>query len=195
MSFAVLLYFDNQTEKLIRAIWKELAETEIAPYLHQSPNRPHIKLAIFEDLNLMEGERRLKALAAVLDPMPVIWKQVGIFPNPRPTVFLGPVVTSALLELQGKVEQGFQDIGIYPSFDYFVPGQWVPHCLLAMDLEPAKLLDAVRIGMHLPLPFTGKIVEIGVIEFYPVQHRLVLPLGEKDKDLSQNSIKDCCSRS
>jgi 2'-5' RNA ligase len=175
MAFAITLYFDTQTEKLIKAIWEELAETEVAPYLHQSSNRPHIKLAIFEDLDLKESEQRLKALATGNSPMPIVWKQVGIFPNPQPTVFLGPVVTPALLELQARVEQGFHDIGAYPLFDFFRSGQWLPHCLLAMDLEPAKLMDAVRIGMHLALPYTGMIVEIGVIEFHPVKHCMVFP--------------------
>lgn len=81
MPHAILLYFDPATQAAIRAVWKELADTQIAPYLYESPNRPHIKLAIFEGLNLPEAETRLKTLAAETPALPLDFKQVGIFPN------------------------------------------------------------------------------------------------------------------
>jgi len=185
MPHAILLYFDPTTETAIRAVWKELADTSIAPYLHESPNRPHIKLAIFEELRLPEAEARLKAIAAAQSPLPLDFKQIGIFPNLRPTVFLGPAVTAALLDLQSTVDRALCDLGSYPPYDFFRADHWLPHCLLAIDLPPAvigqppeQLNNAVAVAMHLALPFQGQAAEIGLIEFHPVKHLLALPFGK-----------------
>lgn len=176
MPHAILLYFDPATQTAIRAVWKELTDTQIAPYLYESPNRPHIKLAIFEGLELPEAETRLKALAAETPTIPLNFKQVGIFPNERPTVFLAPAPTSALLDLQTRVDGALRDIGAYPPYDFFRAGHWLPHCLLAMDLPPERLNDAVAVAARLALPMPGEAVAIGVIEFHPVKHLLTLPL-------------------
>ncbi len=177
MPHAILLYFDSQTETAIHAIWKELADSGTAPYLHESPNRPHIKLAIFEGLQLAEAEARLRRLAAECHPLALDFKQIGIFPNPRPTVFLGPAPSTALLDLQARVDRALCDTGTYPPYDFFRAGHWLPHCLLAMDLPPEQLNNALTIAMHLALPFQGEATEIGVIEFHPVKHVLRLELG------------------
>ncbi len=177
MPYAILIYFDPAAETAIRSVWKELADQRVDAYLLQSPNRPHIKLAIFDALDLPEAETRLKALAAACPPLPLDFKQIGIFPNPRPTVFLGPAPSAALLELQARVDQALCDTGTYPPYDFFRAGHWLPHCLLAMDLPPEQLNNALTIAMHLALPFQGEATEIGVIEFHPVKHVLRLELG------------------
>ena len=85
-------------------------------------------------------------------------------------------MTLALLELQRQVDQMLHDIGTAPAFDYFLPGQWIPHCILALEIEPEQLTRALNIGMRLTLPFAGQMTEIGVIEFRPVKERCVLQL-------------------
>lgn len=176
MPHAILLYFDPAAQAAIRAVWKELADTQIAPYLYESPNRPHIKLAIFEGLNLPEAETRLKTLAAETPALPLDFKQVGIFPNQAPTVFLAPAPTAALLELQARVDRALCDVGARPPYDFFRAGHWLPHCLLGMDLPPERLNDALAVAMRLPLPMPAQAVEIGLIEFHPVKRLLALPL-------------------
>lgn len=177
MPFSILLFFDPDTEAQIRSVWRELAESEVAPYMHRSGNRPHIKLEIFEDLDVAEAERRLKLLAAGVAPFPVDIKHFGIFPNPKPSIFLGTAVTESWLEIKSKVNQTLSDIGTFPAYEFFLPGHWVPHCLLAMELEADKLNRALPMAMRLPLPWHGQVVELGAIQFFPVKHLFGHTLG------------------
>ncbi|MCI0399311.1 MAG: 2'-5' RNA ligase family protein [Chloroflexi bacterium] len=127
-------------------------------------------LAIYQSLDLAECEQRLQALAATTSPLLLSFQNIGIFPTPQAAIFLGPTVTAPLLALHAQVNDLLRDVGTYPSFDYYLPGQWIPHCALAMELAPGLVTDALEIALHLPLPLRGQIVEIGVVEFRPVKH-------------------------
>ena len=84
MPFAVHLFFDTDTEVIIKSAWRKLADTEVAPYMHVSANRPHLTLAIYQHLNLTESEQQLRGLAATRNPLAVIFQHLGIFPNLPP---------------------------------------------------------------------------------------------------------------
>ena len=51
MTLAIPIYFDPQTEAAIQAIWNELAELEVAPFMATSGYRPHITLSIYRDID------------------------------------------------------------------------------------------------------------------------------------------------
>ena len=176
MPHAVMAFFDAQTEAAVQAIWKELDETGAAPYLHRSANRPHFKLAIYEDLDVAASRARLQAFAESTAALTVHFKSLGIFPNAKPTVFLAPSVTPALLNLQTRVCGALHGLGTCPPSDFFLPEHWVPHCLLGFDLEPEKLASVLNCAMHLRLPFDGRIEEIGLLEFHPAKHIFAFPL-------------------
>lgn len=176
MPHAVMVYFDSQTESAIRKIWKELDETGAAPYLHRSANRPHFKLAIYEDLDTAACQQQLQSIACTTARIPVYFKSLGIFPNPKPTVFLAPSVTPNLFNFQSKVNKSLNSFGKCPTYDFFLEDHWVPHCLLGFDLEPSNLAGVLECAMHLQLPFDGLIIEIGLVEFHPVKHLFTFPL-------------------
>jgi 2'-5' RNA ligase len=180
MPHSIMAFFDSETEAAIQKIWKELDETGAAPYLHRSANRPHFKLAIYEDLDITVSQQRLRSIATTTARIPVHFKSLGIFPNLRPTVFLAPAVTPNLLVLQNKVAKALNNFGKCPPYDYFSVDHWVPHCLLGFDLEPENLADVLACALHLQLPFDGLIKEIGLVEFHPVKHLFTFPLPGND---------------
>ena len=178
MSYSVGLYFDRLTETKIRAIWKEMAEAGVSDYLHQSANRPHFTLAIFTEIDLPKAKQALAEIAAAYPPLPVVFSYLGCFPALKPDLFLGPTTTQSILTFHQTVNRRFTGLGQYPDFNYYLPGHWVPHCALAMGIEPQKVnagLDIAR--SQLTLPFTALIEEIGLIEFKPVRHLCNYPLG------------------
>lgn len=177
MPFAVHLFFDTNTEAVVKLAWKRLADTGIAPYMHYSGNRPHLSLAIYENLDLTACEQELESFAAGRDPLPVIFQYVGIFPTTLATVFLGPTVTAGLLELHAQIHEVLRTVGSDPS-PYYLPGKWIPHCTLALELEPRLIAQALDIGLQTSLPLSGQITEIGVIEFRPVKHLFGFRLGD-----------------
>lgn len=177
MPFAVHFFFDESTEAVIKSAWRELAETGIAPYMHQSANRPHFSLAIYEGLDLPGCEQRLKSFAATRHPLPVAFQYLGVFPTRPAAVFVSSSVTVALLEQHAQIHEILRPISSEPN-PYYLPGNWVPHCTLALELEPRLIAEVLEVGLQVPLPLNGEITEIGVIEFRPVKHLFGFRLGE-----------------
>lgn len=169
-AYAIHLFFDQQTESAIRNVWREMAESGVAPYLHQSANRPHITLSIYRALDLDEARSRLAGLAGRHAALPVSFPKMGIFPGARPVVFLAPLVTLPLLELQAAVCQEADDLAELPDFDHYRPGHWVPHCAVAMEFDGARLDEVLHVALGLVLPLQGQIAEIGLTEMRPVRH-------------------------
>lgn len=178
MPYAVHLFFDPETEHAITTIWQEMVDANVAPYMNTSGNRPHISLALSDELDLAACEERLKAFAARSEPLPVSFQSLGIFPTQEPVVFTAPVVTQELLTLQRKVDELLEGCCRWPEFDYYRPGNWIPHCTLAMEFDQALLHRALEIATHLKLPLNGQIVGLGAIEFRPVKHLYAFPLGK-----------------
>jgi hypothetical protein len=50
MPYAVVTYFDPPTERAVRAIWDDLAAQGISRDVPAAQIRPHITLAVYDDL-------------------------------------------------------------------------------------------------------------------------------------------------
>lgn len=59
MPYALQLYFDPGTDAMVRQLWCRFAEAGIARHLAESANRPHLTLAIYDDLDVAMAEREL----------------------------------------------------------------------------------------------------------------------------------------
>jgi hypothetical protein len=177
MPYAIQLFFDEKVEQAVQAIWGEQAESGVAPYLGTSGNRPHISLSLCEDLDRSACQAKLETWAAGVKPLPISFQNLGIFPAPGAVVFTGPVVTSELLALQRQVDGLLDGCCVWPEFDYYRPGHWIPHCTLAMEFDDSQLPRALEIAGHLMLPLNGSISGVGVIEFRPVKHLFAYNLG------------------
>ena len=169
MAYAIVAFFDSDSEMKIRSIWRHMAEGGIATYLHQSGARPHIKLATYEFLNVRESRPRLETIAATTDAMPVNMKYAGVFPTPNPIIFLGAAILQSLTSLQRRIVTELDDIAQSLS-EHFLPGQWIPHCLLSIDMDRGKLSLGLDLALEISLPDCFQVLEIGIVEFRPVAY-------------------------
>ena len=172
---AIGMYLDSDSEAAIRDIWKDLAEAGVTSYMLDSGDPPHVTLAICNELDTEEFEARLRSFAKELSPFAVTLSNVGIFP--RGVVFLAPTVTHKLLDIHSYFHRFVRDVS-EPSWENYLLGRWVPHCTLAMDLDPNLVPKAVEICGRASLPMRGQIVEIGVVEFRPVVQLFSFKLEE-----------------
>lgn len=171
MPYSVGLYFDNKTDTLVRNIWQVLHEKGLASYYHQSGNRPHISLGIFDDTNQSKANSFLQQMSRSLGPVPLSFQQIGIFPSPNGAVFWGPVVSKELLDFHMDFYWRFSEFSLQPEFDYYKPGHWIPHCGLAMDIKNHSLIpQIIESCISMPNPYPAKAIEIGLISFQPVKH-------------------------
>jgi hypothetical protein len=177
MPYAIELFFDEETETAVRRVWAALAERGIAPYLHESLNRPHVSLAVYDALDLDLAATALEAFAATTTPLPISLASWGLFPTaPEPVVFAAPVVTGALLALHERACAQLASVAQGPSA-YYLPGRWTPHCSLAVHFPPERVMRAVELCRGLPLPLAGRFEAIGVVETRPARPLFSYPLA------------------
>lgn len=171
MPYSIGLYFDLKTEMMVRKLWQWLSEIGLADYYHVSGNRPHITIRIYNDLNVNEAEKILFQFCQSNVSIPVSFQHIGLFNGSENTVFWAPVVTQELLGLHSDLENQFKRAGVIPGMDYYAPGNWIPHCGLAMQVTHSELVPKIiEICQSLPNPHATQITEIGLIKFRPVEH-------------------------
>jgi 2'-5' RNA ligase len=177
MPYSIGLYFDPETDRTVREIWRRLAEDGLADYYPVSGNRPHITLVLFEDTDVDRAESVLREVAESQPVFPLSFQQVGVFPGVKPVVFWAPVIAQTLLALQRRLYDRLADFSQEPEFDFYQPDHWIPHCGLAMEIgDRASVPEIVREGLSLPNPHVAKAREIGLISFRPVKEIVTLPL-------------------
>jgi 2'-5' RNA ligase len=169
MTLAIPLYFDAKTEATIQAAWKELADQDVAPYMFSSGIRPHLTLAIYRDIDRHACQTVLSPLIENLDPLKITFSYVGIFFTPAPVVFLAPTMTRGLIDLHETVNKLLDQVGDTPD-PYYLPGQWVAHCTLAVEFDAGMVNRAVEIARKTVLPLSGWAAELCLVEFPPYQH-------------------------
>jgi 2'-5' RNA ligase len=176
--YSIGLYFDNETDLLVREVWKKLSDQKQSDYYFQSGNRPHITLAIFSGTDIEKAERLLFQFSQSSPSFSLSFQQIGIFMGPDWTVFWAPVVTRNLLEIHADLHQKFGAFSTFPDFTYYNPEKWIPHCGLAMEIKEyqqiPQILDTCR---SLPISHKAQVTEIGLISFRPVHHLFSFPLS------------------
>ncbi|XP_074585561.1 uncharacterized protein LOC141841315 [Curcuma longa] len=184
--YAVELYFDPALENQVLKAWNVLARRQISTKLIEISARPHLTLLSIPSLDPLRLQLPIRTLAARLDPLPLSLSSVGAFPSSSSpsdagkggggVLFLAPTPSAALLHLHSQVCDALRKEGIEPP-EEFRPNFWVPHCSVAEDVPRNRIADAFCILRDLKLPVSGYAMDIGLVEFSPVQEIFSFPLG------------------
>ena len=169
MPYAIVLYFNKEQDAPIRKLHQILTNKKIISYLPEIAIGPHITLAIYDDLNCDQCEEEIRLLASRSESLEVILSHIGIFNNQQQVVFLAATVTDILLNFHNLVHKTLQNVSKKPWVNY-LPGEWIPHCTLAMDLSKASVIEVVKLAQKIPLPITLNTESIGVVEFQPIKN-------------------------
>ena len=166
MPYAIELFFDETVDRAIRRIWRDLADRRLAPYLAECGSRPHVSVAVYEDVDLPAAEERLKELASTLTCFDVTMWNLGLFSSP-PVVFYAPQVTRHLLDMHEQFHKSFDGIG-QGAAEYYLPNRWVPHCALAVHVDPIRFSQVVDRCRTTCEPISGRVQEIGIVRYLPI---------------------------
>ncbi|MCB0090134.1 MAG: 2'-5' RNA ligase family protein [Caldilineaceae bacterium] len=175
MGYAVELYVDAQMEFAVRGLWQTLADRGVTSLMPDLGARPHISLTVFDELYPPDVHEALQNFAAEVAPIPLQFSAVGIFPTAEGVVFLAPVVTQRLLDVHADFHARMAALG-RQSLPYYRPGNWVPHCTVAMNLPPEQIPTAVAICKAAPVFHAFSLVGLDLIEFRPVKTIYEFPL-------------------
>jgi 2'-5' RNA ligase superfamily protein len=162
MAHAIEMFFDDRADAGVRRIWQVLADAglpSLAARTHRR-HRPHVSLTVCESL---DGADLTRLRAVLAGRRPVLHLYVlGTFPGAEGVLFLGVPVTSSLLALHAAAHEALagQPVRHWP---YFLPGNWVPHCSLAQDLDGDGMAEAFRLlaGYR---PITATVTSAGVTD-------------------------------
>ena len=182
MPYAVELFLDEASAGLVDRAWQELERSGVSSYLAQSASRPHITLAIYDSVDMAAIQEKLEALARQLSPFAVDLHGLGVFSGDADAVFLAATVTQRLLAMHSLCHKCLAD-ACGPADLYYLPGNWVPHCTIAVDVSPSLTPKVVEICQRMDLPRKATIEHIGIVEFRPVRHLFCFPLNVSDPDL------------
>ena len=176
MAFAVILYLDPTTEAEVQALWALLSEKQISTVIATMGIRPHISLAGVEHLDAQQVCARLKTFSQSVSPLTIKFGAVGTFPTEQGVVYLAPIVTSELLRLHQELDVRLASLGL-SSHEYYRPGNWIPHCTVAINLPQANVPAAVNACCKSSLFHAARLVEIALVEYLPVREICVYPFG------------------
>jgi 2'-5' RNA ligase superfamily protein len=162
VAHAIEMLFDDQADAEVRGLWQVLAGAglpSLATRTHRR-HRPHVSLTVCESL---DGTDLTRLRAVLADRHPVLQLYVlGIFPGPGGVLFLGVQVTTSLLALHAEAHEALagQPVTHWP---YYLPGNWVPHCGLAQDLDSTGVVEAFRL-LQGYRPITATVTSAGITD-------------------------------
>ncbi|WP_346886967.1 2'-5' RNA ligase family protein [Clostridium sp. UBA1056] len=165
MRYAVELYFDKNTEEEILKLAQGIANAGISKKYLEWRTRPHITIAIFNDIDIEKCDKILKEIVKDTRTFPALLSSIGVFNNTR-TVYLAPVVCDELINLHKRVHKAF-DFCDLNGWEYYTAGQWVPHCaiMLGSEDEESALVEATRYVIENYKVFeNSRYEEIGFVE-------------------------------
>lgn len=179
MPFAVELYLEDKADETVRAVWRRLTDANVGGTPPDSGSRPHVTLAACQEVDSRAFEPALAAFAQATPSQAFTLVSLGVFPTREGVIFFAPVVTRSLLDLHERFREVLTEVGA-TSFPYYLPGKWVPHCTLAIDVPPEGVPRAVELCREGLLPIQGRFTHIGLITYRPVMPIYAYPLQDAD---------------
>jgi 2'-5' RNA ligase len=177
MHFVAQLDVDAATNNRLDDLAEQLDQNSGLETVRRIGDVHHVSLGVYDDLPAERFSADLAQFAPSLHPLPIRLSNVGIFPGPRSVLYLGPVVTEDLLALHWRFHAAFGEFA--PAcWGHYLPGAWVPHVTLAMDVEPPALqvaLEVMRAHWE-PGAVAARLDAIRFIRFRPVEtlsHRVL----------------------
>lgn len=168
MSFSIELHFDEKSNLIIRNMWKKLREKGISGYMDQYGGFPHIALAVFDDIDILEVEKLIEKIAENESMFNIKMSSLGIFPSNESVLFLSPAISATLINLHAKLHAILKDIEGC-KWEYYLPDFWVPHCTLGMNIPKSKIHDGLDVIIEDYEPLDVRIEGIHLVEFNPVK--------------------------
>jgi len=168
MPYALVVYFNIESEKPIRNLWERIADAGINSSFLDSGIRPHMTLSVFDKIECLPCENELSIFAQRTQVLNLDASHFGIFTNPHLVVFIAPTPTRDLILFHQRiVESIIPDPSLTRKM--YQPGAWIPHCTVALDFEQENLSKVMKLCLELPLPFKLQPAQVGVVEFQPIK--------------------------
>ena len=163
MPYSIELRFDDALTEAV-ARWSEAVAALVG--LPCGVVEPHVSLAVYDDRAAVDPDKLVAALDRLAPrhaPTPVTFASVGVFPTEERVLFLAPVVSPRLLALHHAYHSLTAELRPRCR-EHYLPGNWVPHCTLAMLLPLPELLRALEQLAGQWTPLSGEVRHVALVE-------------------------------
>ena len=140
----VVSFLDPKHHQLVKDLWAELAREFAVSKVYQAPE-PHFSYQLARHYNIKSLESVLRRFAASKTSFQVRTGGLGIFPGPRPVLYIPVVHSPELTQFHEALWQEIFNTGS-GMLDYYHPAHWVPHITLGIgDMKKGNLSQIVRL--------------------------------------------------
>ena len=133
MQYAIELYFDKETEKILFQLAQRVADEKLSTKFLEWKTRPHLTLACFNDVDEKKCIEQLKIFAQSHPAIPAYIGSIGMFTDTK-TIFASPIMNKSMYQLQTELHECLKEHDA-TGWEWYCPDRWVPHCTLALTGE------------------------------------------------------------
>lgn len=175
--YAIELLFAKPSEATVLELFAQLKEAGFGLPDRVLDYHPHITLNVCQVLDLEGLEHYIQGFCQRTRAFGLELSYLGAFPASKSVLFLGPTIKQRLFNLHKVFLKGARPF-IKATRSYYEPDNWVPHCTLAFDLNPADLNQALATISQTPLPIAVNLAQLALVEVPKGQMLYSYPLQQ-----------------
>jgi len=164
MPTAIALSALNDTARRVEDLWDWASRLEDQPSMRALAYRPHVTLAIYDDL---DSDDLLPALRAFegRPALRITFDRIRAFEGTPIVLWAAPRACPALEEAHASVHRLVDPALCRP---HYRPGTWVPHCTLANAVSERCRAEALAVAESAIGPFDVLFDRAECVRFPPV---------------------------
>lgn len=181
MPFAIELLFDAKSDENIRKWGRHLERNNVTTSFSIPGSSPHFALSVFEKYHPERLVPVLKKLASRFAPIPFSLSSIGSFPGKEGALFLAPPPIPRLLQIHSALYDSIRGM-VKRAWGHYIPGQWVPHCTIGINLSPRTLAKGFQLIQGMDFYMKGRCNRLVLVEFRPVRKIISIPLAGDNRE-------------
>lgn len=174
--YLISAYFDEETNKKISGFIERVAKETGNTFMTENHVPPHLTVASVEarDVNLLKPA--MEELSKTMYPGPVQFVSVGaLLPY---VLYITPVLNGYLQETSIQVFDRIPKNEEIIINKFYRPLQWLPHVTIGKTLDKEQMQKAFSVMQECFVPFTGKIVSMGLAKTNPHEDVMEISLNK-----------------
>ena len=141
MAYAINIRSDDASSSVIRALWGKCSALEDSPSMEALNYPPHITLAIYDDIGVDTLIATVESVFEGVERMRIRFDKLGYFEGPDAIIlWAAPVLPDVARRVHERIHSEI-DPGLCRP--HYRPGSWLPHCSLALTVNPGRKKEAL----------------------------------------------------
>jgi 2'-5' RNA ligase len=167
MALALNLRCGNATAGAIVSLWDRAGVFEDLPSMRALQYAPHFTFAIYDSSDVTEDLATAAMMQAARErsAVEIAFNRIRTFAGPPLVLWAEPEPTEMLFEMHRQIHAAIDPAVCRP---HYRPGNWVPHCTLAMRTLPDRTADALAFANDFRSGIRASFDIIDCVTFLPV---------------------------